>query len=178
MRASRSAAAGVIGLVFAFPALARADRISDVTETNFWEQAVTFFDWSNLYLRDQAIGCALIGICCGLLGSFIVVRRIALVGDMLSHAILPGIVLGFLWNATKDPVNLLIGAVIAGLLGAALATGLSRTTTLKTVTSPKPSSRRCPAGSRPSASTNPTTSTPTTSWWPTRASRTAWRASC
>lgn len=134
MKRERSAAAGVLGLVFAFPALARADRISDVTETNFREQATTFFDWSDPYLRDQAIGCALIGICCGLLGSFIVVRRIALVGDMLSHAILPGIVLGFLWNATKDPVNLLIGAVIAGLLGAALATGLSRTTTLKTDT--------------------------------------------
>lgn len=112
-----------------------ADRVSDVSSTNVWEQAINFFNWADpnvgKYYMEQTIGCVLIGLCCGLLGTFIVVRRMALVGDMLSHAILPGIVLGFLWVGQKDPVTLMIGAVLAGLLGSALVTGLKRTTTLK-----------------------------------------------
>ena len=54
-----------------------------------------------------------------MLGGFIVVRRMALVGDALSHAVLPGVALGFLWNLTKDPVAIFVGATLAGLLGAA-----------------------------------------------------------
>ncbi|MFT5465669.1 MAG: ABC-type Mn2+/Zn2+ transport system permease subunit [Verrucomicrobiales bacterium] len=135
MNRSKSAAAGLVFAIFAFPAVAFAARVSDVQDTDFWEQATRFFDWGDphngRYLMELTIGCALVGLCCGLLSAFIVVRRIALVGDMLSHAILPGIVLGFLWTATKNPVHLLIGAVTAGLVGAALATGLKRTTTLK-----------------------------------------------
>ena len=60
-------------------------------------------------------GRCCLGISCGLLGSFIVVRKMALVGDALSHAVLPGVALGFLWNMSKDPVAIFVGATIAGL---------------------------------------------------------------
>ncbi len=110
---------------------AQAARIGDVADVDAWEQARLFFDWSNGYVRSQWIGCLLIGACCGLLGSFIVVRRMALVGDMLSHAVLPGIVLGFLWQMKKDPVLLLIGAILAGLAAVGFVTALRRTTKLK-----------------------------------------------
>src|SRR5687768_2779413 len=73
----------------------------------------------------------LLGICCGLLGSFIVVRKMALVGDALSHAVLPGVAMGFLWNATKDPVAIFNGATAAGLLGTAVVTWIKQTTRLK-----------------------------------------------
>jgi len=48
-------------------------------------------------LTQQAyLATVVFGIAAGLLGSFVVVRRVALVGDTLSHAILPGVVLGFI----------------------------------------------------------------------------------
>tara|TARA_R110002096_G_scaffold100173_7_gene221999 strand:+ start:7869 stop:9302 length:1434 start_codon:yes stop_codon:yes gene_type:complete len=117
--------------ILMLPNFAQAARIGDVTQVDAWEQARLFFNWGNSYVRSQWIGCLLIGACCGLLGSFIVVRRMALMGDMLSHAVLPGIVLGFLWNLKKDPILLLVGAIIAGLVAVGFVTALKRTTRLK-----------------------------------------------
>src|SRR5688500_19930098 len=55
----------------------------------------------------------------------------ALVGDALSHAVLPGVALGFMWNMTKDPVAIFIGATVAGLLGAVAVNLIKETTLLK-----------------------------------------------
>ena len=49
----------------------------------------------------------------------------------LSHAVLPGVALGFLWNMTKDPVAIFIGATIAGLVGTGVVTLIKQTTRLK-----------------------------------------------
>src|SRR3989338_1864148 len=49
-----------------------------------------------LYL--QLIVAVLIGIGAGYLGSFMVLRRMSLVGDALSHVALPGIALALIWN--------------------------------------------------------------------------------
>jgi manganese/zinc/iron transport system permease protein len=65
------------------------------------------------------------------LGSFLVVRKMALVGDALSHAVLPGVALGFLWNMSKDPVAIFIGASAMGLLGTMAVGWITRTTKLK-----------------------------------------------
>ena len=88
---------------------ANAARIGDLTETHVGEQALRFFTFSDSSLRLALVGCLLLGLNCGLLGGFIVVRRMSLVGDTLSHAVFPGIALGFLWNMTKDPVAILVG---------------------------------------------------------------------
>ncbi|MCC7373663.1 MAG: metal ABC transporter permease [Verrucomicrobiales bacterium] len=71
------------------------------------------------------------GVACGILGTFLVVRRLALVGDTLSHAVLPGVAAGFLWNQTKNPLAIFVGAVVAGLLGTMVASAIRRTTRLK-----------------------------------------------
>lgn len=51
-----------------------------------------------------------------LVGSFLVLRRMALIGDAISHAILPGIVIGFLLSTHRHPLVLLPAAAAAGLL--------------------------------------------------------------
>lgn len=51
-----------------------------------------------------------------LVGSFLVLRRMALIGDAISHAILPGIVVGFLLSTSRHPLILLPAAAAAGLL--------------------------------------------------------------
>ena len=110
---------------------AHAARIGDLTETTITEQALRFFTFSDPSLRLALIGCILLGLNCGLLGGFIVVRRMSLVGDTLSHAVLPGVALGFLWNMTKDPVAILIGATLVGGLSMLTVNAITRTTRLK-----------------------------------------------
>jgi manganese/zinc/iron transport system permease protein len=62
------------------------------------------------------------GATCGLLGSFLVLRRESLIGDALSHAVLPGIVLGFAVTGLRAGLPMLAGAILAGLLAVALIT--------------------------------------------------------
>ena len=118
-------------LFIAAPAAAHAARVSDVTDTTTAEQFVRFFTFQDPSLRYALIGAVLLGISCGLLGGFIVVRKMALMGDALSHAVLPGVAAGFLWNMSKDPVAILVGATAAGLLGSVVVSALTRTTRLK-----------------------------------------------
>ena len=110
---------------------AHAARIGDLSETRIWEQAIRFFSLRDPAVRYAALGAILLGTSCGLLGSFIVVRKMALVGDTLSHAVLPGVAVGFLWNMSKDPIAIFIGAVAAGLLGVLFVNWIQQTTRLK-----------------------------------------------
>ena len=64
---------------------------------------------------------ALVGLMCGILGCFIFLRNMALVGDALSHAILPGVVVGFL-VAGQSVLAFFTGSVVAGLVAAFLIT--------------------------------------------------------
>lgn len=64
----------------------------------------------------------------GLLGSLLVLRRLALMGDALAHSLLPGIGLAYLFFG-PSPIGLFVGALAAGLfttLGSALVSRLTR----------------------------------------------------
>lgn len=52
---------------------------------------------------------------CGLLGIFVVLRRLALIGDALSHSVLPGLVLAFLLVGSRSTGPLFVGGLAAGL---------------------------------------------------------------
>lgn len=52
---------------------------------------------------------------CGLLGNFLLLRRLSLMGDAISHSVLPGLVIAFLITATRSPLAMFAGAAIAGL---------------------------------------------------------------
>ena len=119
-------------LTFALlPTSAQAARVGDVLETSVLDQAIRFFTFRDPSVRYALIGAVLIGVSTGLLGSFIVVRRMAMAGDALSHAVLPGVALGFLWNMSKDPVAIFVGATLAGLLGTAFVSWITSTTRIK-----------------------------------------------
>lgn len=109
----------------------QAARIGDLSDTTWTEQFIRFFGMSDPAVRYAFLGSVLLGMTCGLLGSFLVVRKMALVGDTLSHAVLPGVAMGFLWHRTKDPLAIFIGATIAGILGTLVVSWVQRTTRLK-----------------------------------------------
>ncbi len=96
----------------------------------FAEQLRQLLTLSDPGLRLALVGTVLLAINSALLGSFLVVRRMAMTSDTLSHAVLPGIMLGYLWNMTKSPSALLIGAVISGVFGTWLLGWIKSTTKL------------------------------------------------
>ena len=81
--------------------------------------------------EKATLAALLLGISGGLTGVFVVSRRMALTGDMLSHAVLPGVVLGILWSENRNPLIVLMLAIFAGLLGMGVLRGLLSTTKLK-----------------------------------------------
>jgi len=97
--------------------------------------------WRTLLLRDYntavvVVSVAALGAASGLIGSFLLLRKRALMGDALSHATLPGIALAFMLMAAlgasgKSLIGLLAGATVFGLLGVACAMLITRYTRLK-----------------------------------------------
>ncbi len=59
---------------------------------------------------------ALCSIAAALLGSFLVLRRLSLMGDAISHSVLPGIAAAFLFSGSRGSYIILIGAAAMGLL--------------------------------------------------------------
>lgn len=76
-------------------------------------------------------GSALLGVVSGALGTFAVLRKQSLLGDVLSHAALPGICLAFMVTQSKDPLILMLGAAGSGALGMTWASSITRRTRLK-----------------------------------------------
>ncbi|MEM1398828.1 MAG: metal ABC transporter permease [Pseudomonadota bacterium] len=62
----------------------------------------------------------LAALCCALPGNFLLLRRQALMGDALSHVVLPGIVIGFLVTGSQRSDAMLVGAGVAALLSVGL----------------------------------------------------------
>lgn len=82
------------------------------------------------FMRRALVATLAIGLSAAPLGVFLTLRRMSLLGDALSHAILPGVALGFLWAGLSISA-MAIGGVLAGLLVAALAGLMSRATPLR-----------------------------------------------
>ncbi len=59
---------------------------------------------------------ALVAASCSLVGCFLVLRKTAMIGDAISHSVLPGIVIAFLLSGSRDSLIMLLGASVIGLL--------------------------------------------------------------
>ena len=77
------------------------------------------------------IGTLLLGIATGLVGTFAVLRRRALAGDVIAHSALPGLCLAFLAFHSRSILVLLAGALLSGLLGAVTVSLMKRFTRLR-----------------------------------------------
>ena len=95
------------------------------------DQALRFFSLTDYSVQIVVLGVIFMGISCGLMGGFVVTRKLSLFGDTLSHAVLPGVAVGFLWSQSKDSPSILVGALIAGFLGVFLISLLQKTTRIR-----------------------------------------------
>lgn len=78
------------------------------------------------FMRLALIEVIIVGIVAGFLGTFVVMRGMAFMGDAISHAVFPGVVIAFLLK-----VNLFLGGAAFGLLTAVAISGLSLTRRIK-----------------------------------------------
>ena len=81
-------------------------------------------------MRHALIACAALALGSGPVGVFLVLRRMTLIGDTMSHAILPGIAIGFLIAGMSLPA-MSIGGFVAGLVLAVCAGLVTRFTPIK-----------------------------------------------
>ena len=107
----------ILGSIWLATVFLQAEQIVTQDKIDLVDRAQRF-----LLLKDESVqivvfGSVLMGMSCGLIGSYVVTRKLSLFGDTLSHAVLPGIAVGFIWSGEKNNISLLVGATIAGLLG-------------------------------------------------------------
>jgi manganese/iron transport system permease protein len=69
--------------------------------------------WQYEFMRNAIVIGMLVGILCPVVGSYLVVQRMALFGDVIAHAVLPGLSLSFFLG-----IDITIGAFVSGILGA------------------------------------------------------------
>ncbi|APZ93157.1 metal ABC transporter permease [Fuerstiella marisgermanici] len=76
-------------------------------------------------------GTLLLGVAAGMVGTFAVLRRRALMGDVIAHSALPGLCIAFLVFHSRAILVLLAGALLSGLLGAFVVSLMKRHTALR-----------------------------------------------
>lgn len=92
--------------------------------------ADVWFNVGSYPVRSDDVWTVAIAACCclacGLVGCFLMLRRMSLLGDAISHAILPGLAAAFFFTGSREPIAMLAGAMVVGVLTALISTGLNR----------------------------------------------------
>ena len=78
-----------------------------------------------LSLTPLLIGC-FAAVACALPGNFLILRRQALIGDAISHVVLPGIVVAFLITGAISATAMMLGAAVAAVTAVAMIEGIRR----------------------------------------------------
>jgi zinc/manganese transport system permease protein len=82
------------------------------------------------FMRRALVGCLALSIACGPVGTLLILRRMSLMGDALSHAVLPGAAVGFLVGGLSL-VAMSLGGAVAGIAVALLSGLVTRVTALR-----------------------------------------------
>ncbi|MBK1825948.1 metal ABC transporter permease [Haloferula rosea] len=72
------------------------------------------------------VTAALCAVACALPGCFLVLRKMSMMGDAISHAVLPGIAVAFIISGSRDSLIMFLGAAIVGVLTAVFTQWISR----------------------------------------------------
>ena len=94
------------------------------------EDFVYFFTFQDSSITWVVLGITLLGIGSAYVGTFSFLDKKALLGDAISHAVLPGICLGFILAGEKNPVYIVTGAFLSGALATFLSSWLKKNTKL------------------------------------------------
>jgi ABC-type Mn2+/Zn2+ transport system permease subunit len=82
--------------------------------------------WERMFMQHAFLAIIVVGIVCGVIGCFVVLRGMAFVGDAFAHAVFPGVVIAFLAGG-----SIFIGALLAAVVVSLLIGWLSQTERLR-----------------------------------------------
>lgn len=82
----------------------------------FWNDIEQFFSAENYILFVVSMGSGILCLAAGVVGTFTYLRKRALIGDVISHSVLPGVAIAFMLSGVKNPVYFLLGAIVSGLI--------------------------------------------------------------
>ncbi|HAI76842.1 MAG TPA: hypothetical protein DCM08_11395 [Microscillaceae bacterium] len=98
-----------------------------------WAQTfIDFFSFKDPNVRWVVLGVWILSATSGFVGVFAYLRKRSLVGDAVSHAILPGICIAFMLTRVKNPWILMTGAFVAGWLAILCIDWITQQTKIKT----------------------------------------------
>ncbi|MTI38906.1 iron chelate uptake ABC transporter family permease subunit [Fulvivirga lutimaris] len=95
------------------------------------ETFLDFFSFSDPNVRYVVLGSILITASSAIVGSFTFLKKKALVGDAVAHAVLPGVCLSFILYGEKNPLVLIIGAFTTGWIALTLIDFISSKSKIK-----------------------------------------------
>ncbi len=98
----------------------------------YLQDFIYFFSFKDTSLNIVIFGTLFLGIASGLVGVLTVLSHRALIVDAISHSILPGVCLGFIFSGTKNPVYLIIGGLLSGFLSVLAINYISQKSKIKT----------------------------------------------
>ncbi|MCF3651988.1 metal ABC transporter permease [Synoicihabitans lomoniglobus] len=104
-------------------------------------ELIPAFDWHRVMVAPWTEDLALFGwiglmgflvtAACGLVGNYLILRRMALMGDAVSHSVLPGLVIAFLVSGSRGTWPMFLGALAAGVVTTLLIEAIHRRTRVK-----------------------------------------------
>ena len=99
------------------------------------------FEWTRVMVEPWTVNLPvtlwivvmgfLITAACGLIGNYLILRRMALVGDAISHSILPGLAIAFLFSHSLKTLPMFFGALTAGIVTTVLIELIHKKTRVK-----------------------------------------------
>ncbi len=89
--------------------------------TNFFQGLLEFH-----FLQNALITAIVIGVVSGVVGCFIILRGMSLMGDAISHAVLPGVALSYIFG-----INFFVGAIVFGVIASIMITYIKGNSIIK-----------------------------------------------
>lgn len=83
-----------------------------------------------VFLRNAFIACCILALGCAPMGVLLVLRRMSLMGDALSHSVMPGMAVAYIYGGLSIPL-MGLGGLLSSLLVAFMATVVTKRTQLK-----------------------------------------------
>ncbi len=101
-----------------------------------WQELLRVLTFQDYNTRVVIIGATLLGLAAGLVGTFLLLRKRALLSDTISHATLPGIAIAFMvmslvFGDGKNLIGLIVGAAIFSVIGTTAVMVIQKYTRLK-----------------------------------------------
>ncbi|MEM9897352.1 MAG: metal ABC transporter permease, partial [Bacteroidota bacterium] len=95
------------------------------------ETLVEFFSFKYPNVKYVVFGTMLLSISSAVVGCFTFIKKRSLVGDVVSHAVLPGVCISFMVSGTKNPFFLIVGAFVSGWISIVCMDAITRNTKIK-----------------------------------------------